>query len=314
MRRFLLALLALACAAGAKTFTLEQVLSAPFPSELIASPDGNRVAWMLNERGARNVWVASAPDWKGVRATSYTADDGQDVGQLQWTPDSRSVVYVHGGDLEFLGRPDPNPAMNPAGVEQAIWLVTPGQAPRKIAMGHSPAVSPKGDRIVFLLGGQVWTAPLHGTGGARHAHPCAHRRHRVGTRVVARRSQGGLRQRPHQPQLHRDLRFHRQIPGIPRPQHRPATATPSGRPAAARSPSSATSRAVPPDAARTAQATPGRSASPAWRTAPAGRSGRPSRAPVAFSTLWSRSSSSTGAPATAFSSRGSTTDGCTSTP
>ncbi len=160
MRRIVLAILAFACAAGAKTFTLEQVLSAPFPSELIASPDGTRVAWMLNERGARNIWVASAPGWRGVRATSYTTDDGQDVGQLQWTPDGKSVLYVHGGDLEFLGRPDPNPGMNPSGVEQAIWLVTLGQAPRKIAIGHSPAVSPKGDRIVFLLGGQVWTAPL----------------------------------------------------------------------------------------------------------------------------------------------------------
>jgi dipeptidyl aminopeptidase/acylaminoacyl peptidase len=163
MRRTVLALAALACVASAKTFTLEQVLSAPFPSELTASPSGNRVAWVLNERGARNVWIASAPDWKGARVTSYTVDDGQDLGQLHWTPDGNSVVYVHGGDLEFLGRPDPNPAMNPAGVEQAIWLVAPGQSPRKIAVGHSPAVSPKGDRIAYLLGGQVWTASLAGS-------------------------------------------------------------------------------------------------------------------------------------------------------
>ncbi len=162
MRRTVLALAALACMAGAKTFTLEQVLSAPFPSEPTASPSGNRVAWVLNERGARNVWMASAPDWKGARVTSYTADDGQDLGQLHWTPDGNSVVYVHGGDLEFLGRPDPNPAMNPEGVEQAIWVVTEGQSPRKIAVGHSPAVSPRGDRIVYLLGGQVWTASLTG--------------------------------------------------------------------------------------------------------------------------------------------------------
>ncbi len=166
MRRLLLATVVLACVAGAKTFTLEQVLSAPFPSGLIASSSGEKVAWILNEHGARNIWVASAPDWKGVRVTAYKEDDGTDLGQIHWTPDSKSVVYVRGGDLEFLGRPDPNPTANPAGSEQAIWIVTPGQAPRRIANGHSPTISPKGDRLAYLLAGQIWIAPLNGAGGA----------------------------------------------------------------------------------------------------------------------------------------------------
>ena len=160
MVRFLIAIVFSACAASAATFTLEQVLSAPFPSELVAAPDGTKVAWLLNERGARNIWIAQAQDYKGVRLTSYTGDDGTDVGQLQWTPDGRGVVYTRGGDLEFLGRPDPNPSTNTAGTEQAIWLAIPGEQPRKLGDGHSPAVSPKGDRMAFLRGGQIYTVML----------------------------------------------------------------------------------------------------------------------------------------------------------
>src|SRR5262249_44229418 len=141
--------------ASPKPFTLEQVMSAPFPSELTSTPDGKHLAWILNERGARNVYIASAPDFKGARLTSYKEDDGIDIGQLRWVPDGRGVVYVRGGDLEFLGRPDPNPIADPNGTEQAIWFAAPGQAPRKIAVGHSPVVSPKSDRIVYLLGGQI---------------------------------------------------------------------------------------------------------------------------------------------------------------
>jgi dipeptidyl aminopeptidase/acylaminoacyl peptidase len=166
MKRLLLTSLLVASFASSKTFTLEQVLSAPFPSELVAAPGGGKVAWLLNERGARNVWIASAPDFKGVRLTNYTGDDGQDVGQLHWTPDARAVVYVRGGDLEFLGRPDPNPMADPAGVEQAVWIAAPGETPRKIGMGHSPEISPKGDRVAWLLGGQIWSAPLAAAGGA----------------------------------------------------------------------------------------------------------------------------------------------------
>src|ERR1700730_17377762 len=137
MRRILAASLLLVCAAAAKPFTLEQVLSAPFPSELIASRGGGKLAWLLNDRGARIIWIATAPDFKGVRLTAYTEDDGQDIGQLHWTPDGKSLIYVRGGDLEFLGRADPNPSADPAGVEQAIWLVAAGEKPRKIADGHS---------------------------------------------------------------------------------------------------------------------------------------------------------------------------------
>jgi dipeptidyl aminopeptidase/acylaminoacyl peptidase len=162
----LLASLAFCSLAAAGTFTLEQVLSAPFPADLVAARDGSKLAWSLNERGVRNVWVAAAPDYRGVRVTSYTDDDGQDIGQLHWTPDGRAVLYTRGGDLEFPGRPDPNPSAIPAGVGQAVWMVIPGEQPRKLGEGNSPAISPKGDRVAFLRAGQIWIASLTGNAQA----------------------------------------------------------------------------------------------------------------------------------------------------
>ncbi|MGN6314074.1 MAG: hypothetical protein ACTHMO_10015 [Rhodanobacteraceae bacterium] len=56
----------LACAAPKQTtstpdtasFTLQQVLDYPFPPGLAAAEHGGRVAWVINLRGVRNVWVA----------------------------------------------------------------------------------------------------------------------------------------------------------------------------------------------------------------------------------------------------------------
>ncbi len=163
MRRLISAFVALCGIVSAKTFSLEQVLSAPFPSEMTAAPGGGAVAWILNERGARNVWYAAAPDFKGVRLTSWNDDDGQDIGQLHFTADGKSLIFVRGGDLEFPGRADPNPASNPAGVEQDIWIVSPTEKARKITQGYSPAIDPKGRRIAFLRTGQIWTASFDGT-------------------------------------------------------------------------------------------------------------------------------------------------------
>src|SRR5580658_98235 len=131
----LLFVCSLAFSASPTRFSLEQVMSAPFPSELTAAPQGGAVAWVLNQRGARNVWVADAPTYSGRLLTNYHDDDGQEIAQLTWTPDGRSIVFVRGGDFEN-GRENPNPASLPQGVEQAIWIApVAGGAPRKVTEG-----------------------------------------------------------------------------------------------------------------------------------------------------------------------------------
>src|SRR5688500_17329503 len=77
--------------------TLDALLSAPFPSEIVAAPTGGHVAWVLNDKGSRNVWVAAAPAFVPRQLTSYAGDDGQDIAGLTWSRDGRTVVYVRGG-------------------------------------------------------------------------------------------------------------------------------------------------------------------------------------------------------------------------
>ena len=150
-----------------KAPTLEQFLSAPFPSELTAAPAKGRVAWVFNAQGVRNVWVAEpAADgsYKSRPLTAYQDDDGQDVGQLSWAPDAETIVYTRGGDLEFLDKPNPNPTSSPEGAEQNIWAISlSGGAPKKIGDGHSPTVSPKGGSVAFLAKSQIWLAKVDGS-------------------------------------------------------------------------------------------------------------------------------------------------------
>ena len=109
---------ALALASGAAfpaAVTLEGLLSAPFPEELLASPTGGKLAWIENAQGVRNVWVAEPPDYRGRQVTRYTADDGQQIGNLEWTPDGKSLLYVRGGGAEPAGRrPQSRRAIRPA--------------------------------------------------------------------------------------------------------------------------------------------------------------------------------------------------------
>lgn len=154
------ALACLSAVAEQAPFTLEQIMSSPFPAGLVAAPAEGKVAWVFNARGVRNLWVAEPPDYRGQPITSYTDDDGQEISSLQWTPDAGAIVYVRGGNPNRQGE-FPNPTSAPAGVKQALWVVSvDGGEPRRLAEGSSPAVSPQGDRVAFIRKNQVWWVPL----------------------------------------------------------------------------------------------------------------------------------------------------------
>ena len=146
--------------------TLEQILSTPFPTELLAAPAGGRLAWVQNTRGVRNIWVAEPPDYRGRQLTRYDKDDGQAIGGLEWTPDARTLVYVRGSGPNSR-KEIPNPTSDPAGAEQVVWRIAlDGEKtgePVKIGAGSGAVVAPGGDRVAFVRAGQIWSAPLAGS-------------------------------------------------------------------------------------------------------------------------------------------------------
>jgi N-acyl-D-aspartate/D-glutamate deacylase/dipeptidyl aminopeptidase/acylaminoacyl peptidase len=136
-------------------FTLEQILSSPFPSDLVASPIGERVAWVFDAQGKRNVWVAEGPEFKARQLTQYNEDDGQELTDLSFTRDGKWLVYVRGGNPNSAGDV-PNPTNDPSGATQAIYAVS-WDAGRVIRLGDgdSPVVSPADNRIVFSKENQI---------------------------------------------------------------------------------------------------------------------------------------------------------------
>ncbi|HEY9422855.1 MAG TPA: prolyl oligopeptidase family serine peptidase [Thermoanaerobaculia bacterium] len=142
--------------------TLEGLLSAPFPTELLASPTGGKLAWVQNFKGARNLWVAEPPEYRGRQVTRYMEDDGQAVAGLEWSRDAKTLFYVRGTGANRQGD-IANPTSDPSGAEQAIWRVSlEGGEPVRIGPGSGIAVSPKGDGIAFLRGGKVFWTSLDG--------------------------------------------------------------------------------------------------------------------------------------------------------
>jgi dipeptidyl aminopeptidase/acylaminoacyl peptidase len=145
-----------------KPFTLEQILSAPFPSDLTAAKESNRVAWVLDQQGRRNVWVAEAPGFAARQLTKYNDDDGQELSDLSFSSGGNVLLYVRGGDKNAAGQV-PNPTSNPTGAEQAVWTVAwEGGEPKRIDTGRSPQASSRGT-VAYVKDGQIWLAPLEGS-------------------------------------------------------------------------------------------------------------------------------------------------------
>jgi len=151
-------------AAPRSAFTLSQILHYPYAAQLASAEQGDVIAWVRNVDGVRNIWMARGPGFAPLQLTQYTADDGQELTQLTFSPDGARLVFVRGGDHDSNwpaeGNLAPNPDSSPQQPQTAIWTVPlTGGAPRKIDEGDEPAISTRG-QLAYTKEHHVWSAPL----------------------------------------------------------------------------------------------------------------------------------------------------------
>jgi dipeptidyl aminopeptidase/acylaminoacyl peptidase len=158
----------------AQGFTLTQALGYPFPDELTAARHGERIAWVFNLRGARNVWAADGPEFAGRQVTHYTGDDGMPMTGLRLTPDGRTAVYARGSETNAQNEVA-DPTSNVHQPEQQVWAadVADGKPRLLGTMSCSPEgcedieISPDGKYAVWSGQHQLWLAPISGLAPAR---------------------------------------------------------------------------------------------------------------------------------------------------
>lgn len=149
--------------AAAPDFSVEQALSFPFPSNLVASRSGARIAWLFFEKGVRNVYAAEGPDWQPRRLTDFTGDDGVELTQLTFSGDDNRLVFVRGGDHDAIWEDPhhPNPSSAPLPPKVEIWSVPfAGGKAAAVTEGDAPAPVPGSDRLAFLRERKVFSLSL----------------------------------------------------------------------------------------------------------------------------------------------------------
>lgn len=135
-------------------FTVQQVLSAPYSTNLTASPVGATFAWVEHVEGRNNLWVGS-PGQAARQLTHNTEDDAQDITSLAFSPDGSVIAYVFGAQTGASGKPA-NPAhlQRPTPIEILLQPVAGGD-PTDIGEGRAPLFAPDGKSLFFLRGGQI---------------------------------------------------------------------------------------------------------------------------------------------------------------
>jgi len=160
-----------AAAKPAGGYTIDQFLSPPSPLEMGVARKADRIAYVVYEKGLRNVYTAAAPDFKPVRITKFLDDDGVDVGSVRLSDDGSTAIFVRGHGQNRVGW-IANPSHDPNGPDRAVWAAkTDGTGAWRLASiantevaagggrgGGSPELSPDGKHVVFARDGQIYHA------------------------------------------------------------------------------------------------------------------------------------------------------------
>ena len=150
--------------AKAQSFTLEQVMSSPFPTDLIATKRGDKLAWAFDAEGKRNIWIAEAPGFAARQLTRYDKDDGGELTDLVFAPGGNLIAYARGNEQGKNSAGEyANPTTDPAGTRKEVVVadIRTGRI-SVIGEGEAPMFNPAGDQIIYSREGKLWTAPLLG--------------------------------------------------------------------------------------------------------------------------------------------------------
>jgi len=168
-----LAAFAAPSASAQAAFSIPDVLSPGFPYSLVSADGVDRIAWIENERGMRNVYTAEAPGFDPVRLTDFMKDDGVDLESLQISRDGEIVTFLRGHEPNSGGWVA-NPSSDPLGGQRAVWAMsTKGGAPWRVVEAGSYTLSSDGRWVAFERDDQIHGA-LVSSGlatGAESSHP-----------------------------------------------------------------------------------------------------------------------------------------------
>lgn len=116
--------------------TIDQLIAIKHPSQPAWSPDGRRLAFLWDDGGVQNIFVADTQaGGPPVAITSY--QDGG-IESLYWSHDGKTIWFVRGGDLSEVA---PEPGAQP----RAAWTTRDRE--------NQVVPSPDGTRLAFVRGG-----------------------------------------------------------------------------------------------------------------------------------------------------------------
>jgi dipeptidyl aminopeptidase/acylaminoacyl peptidase len=133
----------------ANKLTIEQVVAIKHPSDPLWSPDGKRIAFVWDQGGIGNLYLANTDGSSSpVALTSFP--DGHIFGAF-WSHDGQAIYFPHDGDLWKVDVSSGQPS--------AVWTTPASES------GITP--SPDGARVAFVRGGTItgFGTQSGGTGG-----------------------------------------------------------------------------------------------------------------------------------------------------
>ena len=141
---------------------LNKLLNIPYIGKLTGATNIDRLAFTVNEKGHRNIYIADGPNYTVKKVTNFDQDDAQEITSLSISSDGNWLVFARGGDH---GSNSAAVAVNPASLTTATKieiysLSLTDYKLYKVGTGDFPILNPTNKTVTYLRSGNIWSAPL----------------------------------------------------------------------------------------------------------------------------------------------------------